>query len=142
MPLSEDLKFHYAFLYGHGNFQPNTLGFENLKSVGVDIIKNKVLRKELAELYSYKYYSFVEDRRNVVKEYQMQQAEAINQNIKINLARESAEPINIEDLEKNTQFQNTLITNIALLKWVNDKYEKGKIDISQLQQKIKIELED
>src|SRR5210317_718090 len=33
-PINDSLKYHYAWLYGHGNFQPNMIGFDNLKSMG------------------------------------------------------------------------------------------------------------
>jgi len=140
-PINDSLKYHYACLYGHGNFQPNTIGFDNLKSMGIEIIQNEDIREAISELYSFKYFSFVEDRRTVVRKYQELQLEALNNNLRLIKNREIAEPINLNELRQNVPFQNTLIRNIGLLNWVNERYNKGKEEIQAVQQKIRKELE-
>jgi len=141
MPINDSLKRHYARLYGHGNFQPNTIGFDNLKSMGIEIIQNEDIRKAVSELYSLKYFYTVEDRRTVVRKFQELQLEALNNNLKITISREIAEPINFNELQQNIPFQNTLLRNIGLLNWINERYEKGKEEIEVVQEMIKKELE-
>jgi len=140
-PINDSLKRHYARLYGHGNFQPNTIGFDNLKSMGIEIIQNENVRKAISELYSFKYFSTVDDRRTVVRKFQELQLEALNNNLKITISREIAEPINFNELRQNIPFQNTLLRNIGLLNWINERYEKGKEEIQVVQEMIKNELE-
>ena len=141
LPLSDSLKYHYSNLYGHGNFHPNTIGFDNLNSKGVDIIQNESLRNAVSELYSYKYFSIVEEKRTVVRKFQILQTEEIYKNIKEIKPFEISEPINLKELRLNIQFRNTLLKNIALLKWVNRRYTTGKEEIQIVQQKIHNELQ-
>jgi len=139
-PINDSLKYHYACLYGHGSFQPNTIGFDNLKSIGIEIIQNEDIRQAISELYSFKYFYFVEDRRTVVRKYQDLQLEALNNNLKLIKPREIAEPINLNELRQNVPFQNTIVRNIGLLNWVNKRYKKGKEEIQAVQEKIRTEL--
>jgi hypothetical protein len=141
LPLSDSLKYHYSMLYGHGNFHPNTIGFDNLNSRGIDIIQNESLRNAVSELYSYKYFSIVEEKRTVVRKFQNFQIEEIYKNIKDIKSFEISEPINLKELRLNIQFRNTLLKNIFLLKWVNRRYTKGKEEIQIVQQKIHNELQ-
>jgi hypothetical protein len=109
--------------------------------MGIEIIQNEDIRQAISELYSFKYFYFVEDRRTVVRKYQDLQLEALNNNLKLIKPREIAEPINLNELRQNVPFQNTLVRNIGLLNWVNERYKKGKEETQAVQEKIRQELD-
>ena len=139
-PITDSLKYYYSALVGHGNFEPTLIAYENLRNIGIDIIQNKELRQAISELYSIKYYSIVEDRRTVVRRFQENQVLLVQNKIQLFENYSKAEPINLEELRNDIPFQNMLTTNIWLLKWVIDRYEKGKEEIKIVQSQIKKEL--
>ena len=140
-PITDSLKYHYSALVGHGNFQPTTIAYENLKTKGVDIIRNESTRKAISELYSITYFTLVEDRRNVVRRLQEIQVEVVQNKIKTIKPYDEAEPINFMELSNDIPFQNMLVKNIWLLNWVINRYENGKVEIEKVQQKISQDLE-
>ena len=140
-PITDSLKYHYSALVGHGNFQPTTIAYENLKTKGVDIIRNESTRKVISELYSITYFTLVEDRRNVVRRLQEIQVKEVQNKIKTIKPYDEAEPINFMELSNDIPFQNMLVKNIWLLNWVINRYEKGKVEIEKVQQKIRQDLE-
>jgi len=140
-PITDSLKYYYSALVGHGNYEPTTIAYDNLKTKGVDIIKNESTRQAISELYSITYFTLVEDRRTVVRRFQEIQAEMVQNKIKLIKPYGEAEPINFMELSKDIPFQNMLIKNIWILKWVINRYEKGKGEIEEVQQKIRQDLE-
>ena len=141
-PITDSLKYYYSGLVGHGNFQPTTAAYENLISKGVDIIQNESIRQAISELYSVKYFTMVEDRRTYVRRFQVGQLELVQNKIKLIDVYREAEPINILELSNDIPFQNMLIKNIWILKWVINRYEIGKNEIKVVLQKIQQELKN
>ncbi len=54
-PFHDSLRVHYGNLFGNTVLVPNTSAFENLKSVGFDLIRNDSLRRSITKLYSERY---------------------------------------------------------------------------------------
>ncbi|MFV1885164.1 MAG: DUF6090 family protein [Balneola sp.] len=127
--LTDSLRYHYAWLYGHGNFQPSLIAFENLKSIGIDIIKNDDVRVAISELYGFKYYFFVEDRREVVSSIQETLSNELLAHRRIITSYLEAEPINFTSLRKDVEFQNAINTYIFVLKWTINRYQEGQKEI-------------
>jgi len=140
-PLTDSLRYYYSALVGHGNYEPTTIAYENLKNKGVGIIKNDSTRQAISELYSTMYYTLVEDRRTVVRRFQEIQVEMVQNKIRLIIPYIEAEPINFITLSRDIPFQNMLVKNIWTLQWVIDRYEKGKVEIKKVQRKIKEDLE-
>jgi len=140
-PITDSLKYYYSALIGHGNFQPTTIAYENLKTKGVDIITKESTRQAISELYSITYFTLVEDRRTVVRRFQEIQVEVVQNKIKTIKPYGEAEPINFMELSNDIPFQNMLVKNIWTLNWVINRYEKGKVEIEKVQQKIRQDLE-
>jgi hypothetical protein len=139
-PLTDSLKYHYSFLYGFGNFQPIKVGYENLKSRGLNIIKNQAIRKEISELYEYKYYFMVEDIRQAIENIQTIHKNQIITKLITKSSYASAQPINLVALQNDIQFQETL-KNIAFSRrWTNDRLDEGKEEILKVIKKIENEL--
>lgn len=139
-PLTDSLKFSYSFLIGHGNFQPITVGYENLKSKGIDIVQNDSLRYAIPKLYDFEYYYFVEDTRLGFipeKEYLTMQ---VRQNIVSERPYRSAEPIDLIKLQKDIRFQEALRQAMFIYNWMNSNYKRGIMQIEEVIQQIKREL--
>ena len=54
-PFHDSLRVHYGNLFGSTVLTPNTSAFDNLKSVGFDLIRNDSLRRSITKLYSERY---------------------------------------------------------------------------------------
>lgn len=140
LPISDSLRFSYSMLYGAGIFHPNTIGYDNLKSIGIDIIRNEHLRNQISELYSFKYFRFDEEIQRVVKTFQDKLVDEIYKNIKEIIPLRLAEPINIDELRHNHQFKNAVLINITVLEGVNRRYNQGIKEIELVAQSIRDEL--
>ncbi|MEP2568500.1 MAG: DUF6090 family protein [Balneola sp.] len=55
IPYSDTLKTYFGNFFGNYQLSENTTAWENLKSVGLDLISNDTLRNNLSHLYSNKY---------------------------------------------------------------------------------------
>jgi len=139
-PLTDSLKHYYSYLYGFGNFQPMTVAYEDLKSRGLNIIKNKTLRKKIAELYDYQYYYIVDDIRQAIGNIETIHQNQINSKLKTEMSYVSAQPINLIALQNDIQFQETL-QNILFYRWyTNDRFENGKQEMIKVKKVIENEL--
>ena len=139
-PLTDSLKHYYSYLYGFGNFQPMTVAYEDLKSRGLNIIKNQAIRKEISELYEYKYYFMVEDIRQAIENIQTIHKNQIITKLITKSSYASAQPINLVALQNDIQFQETL-KNIAFSRrWTNNRLDEGKEEILKVIKKIENEL--
>lgn len=139
-PLTDSLKYHYSFLYGFGNFQPIKVGYENLKSRGLNIINNQALRKEISELYEYKYYYMVEDIRQAIENIQTIHKNQIITKLVTEKSYSSAQPINLATLQNDIQFQETLKDITFARMWTNDRFDQGKEEILKVIKEIENEL--
>lgn len=52
---NDSLKYHFGNIFGNWQLTENTAAWENLKSIGLDLISNDSLRSSLSHLYSTKY---------------------------------------------------------------------------------------
>ena len=55
IPFVDTLKTHFGNFFGNFQLSENTSAWENLKSVGLDLISNDSLRKKVSNLYSNQY---------------------------------------------------------------------------------------
>jgi hypothetical protein len=143
--ITETLKHDYSLIFGigFGTFSSNDTGFESLKSIGINLVKNDKIRKELTLLYGAKYNSITDDityyMDDLIESYSKFQATLYDQ-FKINEAYKSAEPINLEKLQNNIGYQNYLKQIIFLLGTVENRYIQVKDQIRSLDDLIKEEL--
>jgi len=138
--ITDSLRNDYSGMFGHRVFRPITAGYENLKSQGLNLIKNDSLRKAISQLYDSDYYFNTENVKEAVsplKEFQNQQYQ---NKIETIIPYEIAQPINLEQLQNDKVFFNTIKTNIYLLDWINRRYEDVKSSNQVLQSLIYEEL--
>ena len=141
-PLTDSLKYDYARLFGRGTFQPITVGYENLKSKGSDIIQNDSLRIAISELYDFKYFYFTEDlRSDYMPIRDMHMSQVIKNTKKATTPKGNfKEPVDLVELQNNTYFKEVLSQAIGLYWWMNKNYKRGITEIEAVQQQIKTEL--
>ena len=140
LPITDSLRYYYALLAGDSPFTANTVGYDNLKSMGINIIRSENLKKEISELYGYKYSQFIENRRIVADLIRERIFDQMSENIKYIKPLEKAEPINLNDLRHNIQFKNAVLNFKKMLEWSNTRYNQGKEEIELVAQSIRNEL--
>ena len=137
---NDSLGFYYNNLAGYLIFNNNTSTFENLKSIGFDLISSDSLRRQITTLYS-KEYPLIKHSTGIW-----------DSNIQINLfypqfteniitnSNGTAQPVNVEMLRNNHQFKEMLKLNIHVKKYSIGVKEKTLISIISLQKNIEREL--
>ena len=145
-PVSDSLKFNYAMTFGiaYSTFSPADSGYESLKSLGVNTVKNDEIRKEISKLYGNRYRLITDDityyMDDLSESYNKFQSTLYGQ-FRINEAFQSAEPINLEKLQNNIEYKNQLKQIIFLIGTVEDRYISAQNQIRYLDNLIKKELE-
>lgn len=114
---SDTLNLYYANIsYSLPIFTNNTSAFENLKSIGFNIIKNDSLRKRITELYSNKYNYLVKLEDLYYNDFNTNILDPlVISNIPIDTFEISAKPINLSELAMNHKFKTAIKRNI---KWI------------------------
>ena len=141
-PLTDSLRLSYDRLSGRGNFEPITVAYENLKTKGVDIIKNDSLRIAISELYDFKYYYVTEDLRRDYEHVRALHESQIFTNIRTTIkdGRNFAEPHNLLEVQNNEYFKETLKKAIGFYGYMNKIYKNGIKENKEVQQHIRMEL--
>ena len=139
-PLTDSLKYYYSYLYGYGNFLPMTVAYENLKSRGLSIIKNKNLRKDISKLYDFDFKAGTSQIQQAIFHMQARHSSEINENLTTEISYKSAQPNNLIALQNDIQFQETLKTIVFARQWTNSIFEQVKENISKLKISIEEEL--
>jgi hypothetical protein len=140
-PLTDSLKFYYARLNGFGNFRPITVGYENLKSKGVDIIQNDSLRASISELYDFKYFFIVEDVVYAIQNFSKEKSENYYDNVMLTEGIfQSAEPYDLEKTQNDKKFKGLLKSTIVALNYMNSRRTTGIEQIEEVMGLINEEL--
>jgi hypothetical protein len=141
--LTDSLKREYAFLGAYSTFRPITAGYEYLKSKGVDIIQNKDLRNAITTLYDYQYFYFVEDVIYAIDDFRSNKSSYIDERVHFdeNAKDFSSRPNNLESLYNDEVFKGYLKSSIVLQNWMNRRRSDGILQIEEVIQRIKDELE-
>ncbi|WP_208155025.1 DUF6090 family protein [Winogradskyella pelagia] len=143
-PLTDTLRFSYARLTGRGTFEPITVAYENLKSKGINIIRNDALRISISELYDFKYFYVTEDLRmdyEPIKDFHMSEIfKNVKTTLKTNDNRGLAEPVKLTDAQNNIYFLEALKRAISFYQWMNRNYRNGIRENEIVQKKIRAEL--
>jgi len=131
--LHDSLSYHFGNLHGNFMLTENTAAWENLKSVGFDLISNDILRSKIAKLYStkYKYLESLEQR--VDDGYQWNQMyPQILKNINVKKVWVSASPNDYEALQENREFKEVLKMNLSIRNFIQTQYEVANKDVNAL----------
>ena len=120
---NDSLKYHFGNIFGNFRFTENNSAWENLKSIGLDLISNDSLRNSLSNLYSTK-YGYIEDVENRIDDkYQWEQLyPQILKHIDIDTLWVSGTPENLEELINDREFLEVIKMNIFLRNFMQQRY--------------------
>ena len=139
-PLTDSLKYHYSSLYGYHRFQPIRVAYENLKSEGINLIRNNTLRKKISELYEYQHFFMVEDIRTEIGRIQPIHKNQIITKLKTKQSYVSAQPVNLVSLQNDIPFQETLKDVLVVRRWTNNRIKNGREKVVEVISAIENEL--
>ena len=139
---TDSMKSSYGSLIGRGVFQPITVAYENLKSKGIDIIKNDSVRIAISELYDFKYFYLTED---LMADYMIMRElheKEVYKNVRSKWDGQNywAEPADLKELQNNDYFQEILFKSLAFYIYMNNNYRRGIKENIEVQEKIRLEL--
>jgi len=137
---TDSLGFYYNNLSGYLIFNNNTSTFENLKSIGFDLISSDSLRRQITTLYSKEYplikhSTGIWDSNIQINLFYPQFTENIRTN-----SNGNGQPVNFELLKDNHQFKEMLKLNIRVKIYSINVKEKTMVSILSLQKSIEREL--
>lgn len=107
--ISNDSLTQYYQTYlrnGEWNFVFNTAAFENLKSMGMDVISNNSLRSKISAIYSYEYPDLKERGSRGMRFYENQINPVLNN--QIDLFKPVLSNVDLNTLKNDTQITNRL----------------------------------
>ena len=138
---NDTLNFYYANLSSGTYFAKNTSAYDNLKSIGFQIIKTDSLRSRITQLYSttYRRIDILESRFSN-DFYSSKLEPLLINNLITDSLWYSAKPINQFELAKNHEFKEILKLNISWIKFMIDEYKKIKLTILTLINQIENEI--
>jgi hypothetical protein len=125
IPLSDTLKQHYGNVWGNFQLGENTAAWENLKSVGIDLISNDSLRSAVARLYSTRYQYLENLERGLDDRFQWDQLyPQILEHLNMDTMWVSASPVDHEALVDDREFREVLKMNIFFRKYMQGQYSR------------------
>ena len=124
-PFHDSLRLHFGNIFGNFQLSENTASWENLKSVGLDLISNDSLRNRISYLYSTRYVYLENTEKGVDDGYQWDFFyPQILENINMESVWESARPDDYNALMENREFQEVLKMNLFIRNFQQDQYEE------------------
>ncbi len=131
--MNDSLKPYYGNILGNYQLSNNTAAWENLKSVGMDLISDDSLRNAISNLYTVKYTYLVNTTKGVDDGHQWntfypQFLDLIN----MDQVWVTAEPVSHQALMENRKFQETLKMNLFIRNFMLDQYNAIHKDVNSL----------
>ena len=128
---NDSLKHHFGNVFGSWGFIANIAAWENLKSIGLDLISNDSLRNSLSHLYSMQYAAMENYERTVDERFQWEQLyPQIIKHINIDTMFISGKPNNYEGLVQDKEFLEVIKMNIFIRKDSHWRYENLRKNIT------------
>ena len=136
----DSLEYHFGRLYGGTIFMDNISAYESLKSIGLDLISNDSLRRQITYLYSVSYdaISTLTDYTNRFLNQHLHSE--ITEYLKIVEIENAAKPLDLNEIRKSNSFKNNLKIHIFYLNHQIITYKRTKGLILNLIEGIEKEL--
>lgn len=130
-PFDDSLAFHFGNCFGNFQLVENVSAWENLKSVGLDLISNDSLRNAIAQLYSTSYVYLESVEKTADDQFQWSQLyPQILKHINIDTLWVSGTPDNYADLLNDREFKEVIKMNIFLANFMQGQYRSIQKNIS------------
>jgi hypothetical protein len=136
-PFHDSLKTYFGSIFGNFQLSENTASWENLKSVGLDLISDDSLRNRISYLYSTRYVYLENTEKGLDDGYQWDYFyPMILKNLTIDTLWASASPNNYDELLKDKEFQEVLKMNLFIRNFQQDQYEELQVIVTELVRQI------
>ena len=109
-PYNDSLDYYFAWIPAYTNHFPNTSAYENLKTVGFDIISNDSLRENYQRLYSFNYELTKFQRSKISYNNMLEFQSFYRKNFRYFIKQKNATPIDYQALLENNEFHEMLIS--------------------------------
>lgn len=107
VPSDSSAIYFWEFAKPEWDFVFNMGAFENLKSIGMDIVSNDSIRSRISALYSYSYPNIREVNQNYIRYFDVQVSPLLYSNFKLS-RNQNFTKSELEILKSNIQIFNTL----------------------------------
>lgn len=137
LPYNDTLKPYFGNIFGNFQLSENTSAWQNLKSVGLDLISNDSLRKTMSDLYANKYAYLENLEKGLDDRYHWDYLyPKILEHMVIDEIWVSAKPRNYEALLKDVEFYEILKLHIKWRYYMQNQYELNYKSVLALQEQI------
>ena len=135
--LDDSLKHHFGNILGNYQMSENTAAWENLKSVGIDLISDDSLRNAIAALYSTKYVYQENLEKNMDDHYQWNQLyPMVLKNLDVEAVWVSATPVDHEGLMDDREFREVLKMHLFIRRFMQGQYESIEDEIEDILERL------
>ncbi|WP_018126912.1 DUF6090 family protein [Balneola vulgaris] len=137
IPYSDTLKPYFGNIFGNFQLSENTSTWENLKSVGLDLISNDSLRYSISNLYSNKYEYLENLEKGLDDRYQWEYFyPQILKHINIEEFWVSGVPRNYENWIQDEEFYEVIKLNLTWRYYMQNQYELNHRLVLSLEKQI------
>ncbi|MCB0795459.1 MAG: hypothetical protein KDB88_12040, partial [Flavobacteriales bacterium] len=138
----DTMAYHYSKLAEHGLATLNTSAYDNLRSVGFDLISNDSIRIALTSLHGITYNRFVQFERELAADNQsMVITPVFLKRIRMTGPWNRAEPIDLDRLYDDIEFIEMARWKATTMGFLAQLYEGAIISTSDLMRMIEQELD-
>lgn len=131
--LDDSLKHHFANILGNYQISENTAAWENLKSVGIDLISDDSLRNAISALYSTKYVYIENVEKGLDDGYQWGLVyPQVLEHLNMEALWKAATPVDHERLMDDRKFQEVLKMNLFIRNYMQGQYEMIEREITSI----------
>ena len=140
-PFHDSLRIHYGSIFGNTTLTANTSAYDNLKSIGFNLIRNDSLRQMITTLYSerYTYLHNLEFEADGKLQWDHILPEIFSK-VVVDTVFVSGHPVDAEVLMDDTPFKGILRMNIFIRGWMIGQYKGVERRVLALQGMIDKEL--
>ena len=137
IPFSDTLKPYFGKFFGNFQLVETTSAWENLKSVGLDLISNDSLRNNLSRLYSNKYKYLENLERGFDDRFHWDHMyPQILEHLSIDELWVSGAPRNYDAWLRDEKFYEVIKMNIKIRKYMQNEYESNYSLVLSLEEQV------
>ena len=141
-PFHDSLRTHYGDIWGSTLQAMNTSAYNNLNSIGFDIVRNDSLRKSITLLYSERYPYIKRLETEFDNKIQLQEVlPQVNAKVIFDTKMEIGYPVDAESLMDDIPFKGLLRTNVFVRSFMLGRYQALEQELTALIAQIDTELE-
>lgn len=134
---SDSLDFFYGNILGNYQLSENTTAWQNLKSIGVDLISNDSLRSAISYLYSNRYIYLENLEKGLDDRYQWNNVyPMVLEHIDVDEVWQSGKPADQVKLMEDRKFVQVLKMNLFIREYLQQQYLEVREKITALMARI------